>query len=407
MRALMSPPAPPRSAFPWYLTGASLWMAGMSLQGFLFTWLLVGTLEVPADRAGFARSLAEFPPLLILLLGGWLGDRTDGRRYLTLMHGLMVAPPLLLAAVHLQGALSYPWVVAFGALMAGIQALSDPARQSVLSRVSRLDVQRSVTILTICTSGVGISAFYLGAQLDRLGIGTVLGMQAALFALGMLAIRRLPALAPGERPGAGIREGLRALWSLPLARNAIGLNFLSSLFNAGAYIVAVPYIVREVYQGDAAFYATVMAVFTVGGIGSNVLLLLFMPLARPGRLFLLLQTTRAAILALLWLEPPTWLFLAAILAWGLNMGVTTTLVRTTVQELAPAAVRARILSVLLFSFLLSSPISAALLGLLIARTSPLAALLPGIAVSLLIFLVGVRWSGLWRYRYERPPGSAM
>ena len=74
IRLLMSSAAPPRSAFPWYLTSASLWMAGMSLQGFLFTWLLVGTLETPADQVGIARSLAEFPPLLILLLGGVLGE---------------------------------------------------------------------------------------------------------------------------------------------------------------------------------------------------------------------------------------------------------------------------------------------------------------------------------------------
>ena len=62
-------PPPSRSAYPWYLTSTSLWMAGMSLQGFLFTWLLVGTLETPADQVGIARSLAEFPPLAILLLG--------------------------------------------------------------------------------------------------------------------------------------------------------------------------------------------------------------------------------------------------------------------------------------------------------------------------------------------------
>ena len=400
MRADMTAPPPPRSAFPWYLASASLWMAGMSLQGFLFTWLLVGTLEVPAEQAGFARSLAELPPLLILLLGGWLGDRFDGRRYLTLMHILMVAPPLVMAVVHEQGALSFPWVVAFGAVMASIQALSDPARQSVLSRVSRLDVQRAVTTMTIFTSGVGISAFYLGGQLDRLGISTVLLIQAMIFALGMLAIRRLPALAVTESEPPALREGVRVLWSLPLVRNVIGLNFFSSLFNAGAYIIAIPYIVREVYQGDAAFFATVLAVFTAGGIGSNVLLLPFMPLARPGRLFLIMQVSRAVILLLLWLEPGRWLFLAAMLVWGLNMGVTTTLVRTTVQELAPARVRAQILSILLLSFLVSSPISAMLLGLLIAGTTPLTALLPGVAVSLLIFAVGIRCSGLWSYRYQ-------
>ena len=396
---------PPGSAFPWYLTSASLWMAGMSLQGFLFTWLLVGTLETPADQAGFARSLAEFPPLLILLLGGVLGDRLNGRHLLSVMHLLMALPPLLIVAVHQQNQLSYSWVVVFGVLMASIQALSDPARQSILSRVSKLDVQRSVTIMTVFTSSVGIAGFYLGGRLDTLGLTNVLLIQSAIFAIGVLATWRLPDLPATGSPervsaSAGIRTGLKALWALPLVRNVIGLNFLSSLFNAGAYIVAIPFIIKEVYFGDAAFYATIMIIFTVGSIGSNVVLLLFMPLARPGRLFLVMQLTRTAVLLLLWLQPVTWVFYLGIFAWGLNMGITTTMVRTTVQELAPVQVRAQILSVLLLSFLVSSPVSSLLLGLLISQTTPLDALLPGIVISAIIFGVGIRWSGLWQYRYS-------
>ncbi|MEJ2090241.1 MAG: hypothetical protein P8Y69_17625, partial [Gammaproteobacteria bacterium] len=165
----MSDSLPARSAFPWYLTSSSLWMAGMSLQGFLFTWLLVGILETPADRVGIARFLAEFPPLAVLLLGGILGDRVNGRSYLSIMHVLMGLPPLLIALVHNLVGLAYGWVVLFGVLMASLQALSDPARQSVLSRVARLDIQRAVTAMTICTSLVGLAGFYLGGRLDTLG----------------------------------------------------------------------------------------------------------------------------------------------------------------------------------------------------------------------------------------------
>ena len=414
----MTEASPPRSAFPWYLTSASLWMAGMSLQGFLFTWLLVDTLDTPADQVGVARSLAEAPALLVLLLGGLLGDRYNGRHYLSVMHLLMVLPPLMMVLVHQSGQLSYAWVVVFGVLVACIQALSDPTRQSVLNRVSRLDMQRSVTIMTIFTSTVGIGGFYLGGNLDALGLSNVLVIQAGLFALGLFATWHFPDLpmprtSPRTRTrtrvsgtagfGTAFRTGMKALWELPLVRNVIGLNFLSSLFNAGAYIVAIPYIVKEVYLGDAAFFATVMMVFTAGSIGSNVLLLLFMPLKYPGRLFLTMQVSRAVILLILWFQPNLWVFYGLILAWGLNMGVTTTMVRTTVQELAPVAVRAQILSVLLFSFLVSSPISSLLLGQLIAITSPLAALLPGVAISAVIFVVGVKFSGLWQYRYSGTP----
>ncbi len=398
------PTLPPRSAYPWYLTSSSLWLAGMSLQGFLFTWLLVGVLERPADEAGLARSLAEFPPLAVLFLGGVLGDRCNGRGYLALMHTLVALPPLLIAAVYHAGLLGYWWVVLFGVLMASLQALSDPARQALINRVSRLDVQRAVTVMIVVSSLVGLSGFYLGGRLDVLGLALVLCLQSALFLTGTFAVLRMPTLPPVGDPGRRLRlhEGFQAVWRAPLVRAVISLNFLSSLFNAGAYVVAIPYIVREVYAGNAAFYATVMMVFSAGSIGSTLLLLAFMPLARPGRLFLLMQLTRMAILLVLFFEPSLWLFYAAMFAWGLNMGVTTTVVRTTVQELADPGRRSQILSVLLLSFMVSAPVSSLLLGELIQHTSPLTALLPGVAMSLVIFVAGVWKSGLWGFGSAAP-----
>ncbi|MDZ7670436.1 MAG: MFS transporter [Gammaproteobacteria bacterium] len=391
---------PPRSAYPWFLTSSSLWLAGMSLQGFLFSWLLVGVLERPADEAGFARSLAEFPPLLVLFLGGLLGDRFNGRGYLATMHVLVALPPLLIAAVYGLGELGYWWVVLFGVLMASIQALSDPARQSLINRVTRMDIQRAVTIMIITSSLVGLSGFYLGGRLDDLGLGVVLSLQSLLFLAGTFAVLRLPSLprVTHAGPPPGLAAGFRAVWQAPLVRNIISLNFLSSLFNAGAYVIAIPFIVKEVYEGGSAFFAGVMMVFSAGSIGSNVLLLAFMPLMRPGRVFLLMQLTRVVILLLLATQPSLWLFYATMFAWGVNMGVTTTLVRTTVQELADPTRRSQVMSILLLSFMVTAPVSSVLLGLLIEYTSPLSALLPGVAMSLIIFSIGVWKSGLWQFQ---------
>ena len=371
----------------------------MSLQAFLFTWLLVGILEIPADEAALARSLAEFPPLLMLLLGGVIGDRVNGRSYLAAMHLLVCLPPLGMAMIFGLGLLSYWWVVLFGVLMAGVQALSDPARQSVLSRVARSDVQRAVTLMTITTSLVGIGGMAIGGRLEALGLAPVLVAQSALFLAGLAAVRRLPQLpvATGlKRPN--FATGLGMAWSVRLARNVIGLNFLSSLFNAGAYIIVIPFIVKEVYLGGAAMFSWVMIVFTLGSIGSNVALLAVMPLRHPGRMFLIMQLTRVLILLLILAQPNLWLFYAGLFAWGVNVGVTTTLVRSTVQELAPPAGRAQILSVLLLSFMVAAPASAILLGLVIEHFDPLAGLLPGVFVSLLIFTLGITRSGLWTYQ---------
>jgi len=391
-------PTIPRAAFPWYLTSASVWVGAMSLQGFLITWMLVGILDTPADRVGYGRALIEIPGLVILLASGLLADRIDGRRLLLAIHVCAALPCIVIAATSSLGALSFWSVVWFGIALSVLQALGDPARQALLSRVTLSHIQRTVTIMTIVTSLTGLGGVWLGGQLDRIGLVAVLLLQALLFGSGALPVHRLPAMpAAASRARADLLGGVKAVWRLPLIRNIILLNFLSSLFNAGAYIIAVPFIVKDVYGGDAHFFATVMMTFTAGSIGSNVLLLRFMPLARPGRLFLLMQPTRVAILLLLWLQPSVWLFYLAILGWGLNMGVTTTLVRTTVQELADPAHRGQILSVLLVSFLVAAPASSVVLGSVIAHFNPLAALLPGIAMSLAIFALGFAVSGLWRY----------
>ena len=394
----MTTQVPPRTAYPWFLASSSFWMAGMSLQGFLFTWLLVGTLEIPADEVGFARSLAEFPPLVVLLLGGILGDRSNARSYLMTMHLLVSIPPLLLAMIFGLGLLSYWWVVAFGVLMAGIQSLSDPARQATLSRVARMDVQRAVTVMTVCTSLVGLAGLYLGGQMENLGLVTVFVVQSLLFLAGLGAAGRLPSLpvAVGvQRPG--LASGIKAVLRIALIRDVIGLNLLSSLFNAGAYVIAIPYIVKEVYSGGAETLATAMIVFTIGAIGSNIVLLTFMPLRHPGRVYLGMQLTRLAILVLIWMQPAPWLFHAALVGWGVHMGIGTTLVRTTVQELAPVQERAQILSILLLSFMVSAPVSAILLGQVIERFDPLTALVPGMVISVALFVLGVSRTGLWHY----------
>lgn len=375
-------------------------MAGMSLYGFLFTWILVGILDRPASEAGMARFIAEMPPLALLLLGGVLGDRMNGRTYLIIMNLAMAIPPLVIAGIYSIDLLNYWWVVAFGVTTASIQALSDPSRQAILSRVTPLDIQRSVTVMTVVTTGVGMLGFYLGGKLEVLGLSQVLLMQGSFFLLGAIAVSALPDMPVVQTRRPSLMEGLRATWESTLARNMIGLNFLSSLFNAGAYIIAIPYIAKEVYGGDAAFLATVMIVFTLGSVGSNVILFFFMPLLRPGRLFLHMQISRMVILGCLVLTPPLWLFYVLLFFWGVNMGITTTMVRTTVQELAPVTYRAQILAVLLLSFMVSSPLSSYLLGHVIEAYKPLAALVPGIGVSLLIFFIGLWKSGLWDYQSE-------
>ena len=373
----------------------------MALQVYLVQWLLVFHLQADALVVGISRALIEVPPVAMLLLGGVIADRTDGRRLLVALAIAACLPPVALVALGAslpQGALPYWAVVIFGTAMAMLQSAGDPARAAAVNRVTRLDVQRTVTLATIATTAVSMLAVWAGGRIESLGLASVLLGQAGILALSGVASARLPPLPPLHAGAQQLAAGVAAFWRTPLVRNVIGINFVSALFNAGAYIVVIPLVVREVYQGDGAFLAALFVAFTAGNAAGNLGLLLAMPLQRPGRLFLLMQLTRMAILLGLWLEPAPWLLFALIGGWGVNMGITSTLARTTVQELAPAAHRAKILAVLLASFVVASPLSALLLGLVAQTGGAAAGLLPGVAVSLAIFVGGLLGRQIWEYR---------
>ena len=400
--------APPRSPFAWYLGGASLWFAATSLQVFLLQWLFVGELGIRPLDYGFIRAFLETPALALLLVGGVIGDRVDGRRLLVGLSLLACIPPLAIAAT--ADALSFWPLVAFGASLAFLQSLSDPARQSMLSAVAPTDMQRTVTVMTIVTTLTGIGGYWVGGQLETLGLRSVLAIQAACFLASGLAVLRLPPGGGGvtrrggvPRRQGGLAAGFVVLWRLPLLRNVILLNLFSSMFNAGAYLVGMPFIARDIYGGNEAFFALMMMVFTAGTVGCNVVLLALMPLRRPGRAFVAMQLTRIVILVALWLEPPQWLFFVLLAAWGANMGVTTTVVRAMVQELAPAEHRAQVLSVFLFGFMVAAPVSSLVLGAVIDFAGPTTGLLPGVPVSLLIF-AGALAAGLWRFESPSAAG---
>ena len=141
------------TALPWYLASSSVWLVGMTLQGFLVAWMLAGLLQVSAFEYGLSRALIEIPPMLMLLLGGIWGDRSDSRRLLTITGVLIAIPPVVFA--FLVDYISYWSVVLFSMTIAMIQSLSDPARQTIISRVTRTDIQRTITLVTDVTTFVG------------------------------------------------------------------------------------------------------------------------------------------------------------------------------------------------------------------------------------------------------------
>lgn len=386
-----------------YLNGTALSGMALAMQQLLLSWVLIGILELPADQVGLIQALIGVPGVVLMLMGGALADRTDPRNFLIGIY--LIAPifPLFLIVMDFNGWFAVWSVVVWGLGMGLVQSYSMPAQQAILNRISGSQIQQAVTAATAAGFVVQVLGLGLAGQIDRLGISPVLfaqGLVIALAAWAMTRINEIPVKAPKrtESTLSGIVEGLRATYRSKVIFDVLVINFASTIFNAGSFMTVFPFIVKRVYDGDAFALSALMAVFFGGAALSNAVLLRYMPLLRPGRLFLLMQLSRIIVLYLIYLRGDWWLLVLGTFGWGLNMGLTSNLARTIVQESAEPEFRGRILSVFSVGMVGSAPIGAIVLGWLIETVGTLNALWPAMILSALLCLYGVLFTGVWRYR---------
>ena len=377
--------------------------AGFAMQQLLLAWLLITVLDLPAGRVGTLQAAVGLPGVIIMLWGGASADRTDARAMLTRVFGAAALVPLGLALALELGELNVWTVTAWGLGISAALSFSSPAQQAVLSRIAGRDLQRGVTATTAITMFTYMIGLGAAGQLDRIGLRQVLLAQCLCLAIAALWIRRI-----GSQPSNDgeskeparrrIAEGFRASYRQRAVFDAMTVNFVSSIFNAGAFLTVFPFIVRRVYDGDAELLSWLMIVFFAGAVVSNLIMFRFMPFQRPGRWFVGLQLSRIVVLFLIWIQPAWWLVVTALIAWGLNMGVTTTLARAIVQEAAEPQTRGRVMSVFGLGLLGSPLIGAVILGAIVERYGALAGLVPGMVASVLLFAYSMAATGLWRYR---------
>ncbi len=387
-----------------YLGGTALSGMGLAMQQLLLSWILIGILELPANQVGLIQALIGIPGVFLMLMGGAIADRADPRNFLIGIYLIAPVFPVFLVAMELSGWFHVWSVIVWGLGMSVVQSYSMPAQQAILNRISGTAVQQGVTAATAAGFVVQVFGLGLAGQIDRVGVVPVLVGQGVVIALAAWAMTLVAPVAatPRERESAlkGIWEGLKATYASKVIFNVLVINFASSIFNAGSFMTVFPFVVKRIYDGDAFTLSWLMMIFFGGAALSNAIQLRFMPFVRPGRLFLAMQLTRIIVLFLIYIRGDWWLLVLATFGWGLNMGVTTNLARTIVQESAEPAFRGRILSVFSVGMVGSAPIGAIVLGWMIETFGTLNALWPAMILSVLLFAYGVLFTGVWRYRSE-------
>jgi len=395
-----------------YLGSTGFSGMALAMQQLLLSWMLIGILQLPADQVGLIQAIIGIPGVVLMLMGGASADRSDPRSMLIKVYFVAPILPIFLIFMEMYQWLGVATVTLWGLGMSVVQSYSMPGQQAILNRLTSSSVQEGVTAATAIGFVVQVAGLILAGQIDTLGISPVLSLQAVGLVLAGFMMMRIAPVQPASAPATGassvqvIRDGLVATYRSPIIFHTLLITFSSSIFNAGSFITVFPFIVKRIYDGDAWLLAVLMAVFFAGATLSNLILLRYMPLKAPGRLFLIMQLSRILVIYLMWIEPAFWFMVVATIGWGLNMGVTTNLARAIVQESAPNEYLGRIMSVFSIGMVGSAPIGAIVLGWMIERFGTLNALIPAMALSLILFLYGAFMSPVWGYRSAQPEADS-
>ncbi len=394
------------SQFSWYLAGGGAWFLAMGIQMVMFTYLVTTVLHGTEVQVGIAQMSLTFMSMLLLLFGGNIADQSDTRHLLIRCHTLALIPAVVLAAVVWSGALRFEWLIAYGLVMGAITAFTLPAREAMLGDVlgdDRTRIQRAVTTTIGVTFFCQIAGMLSASLAAVTGAAPIILLQAVAQLVGIYtAYQMTPSTRHTDhahtsegtqlqRITAGLREVANSEQLLPInvLTLAIGVLFV------GAFLVLVPLILRSEFGGTVLQYSTVQAAFWGGSILSSMVISRIGNIVNRGRLIVIAVSNGALILTFISIPAPLPVLYALVFAWGLGAGVMMSMSRTTVQEYAPPAHRARILSLYQLGFTGGMSAGALLIGFVAHALGPRDATLVPAGLMALVILWLLTRTRIW------------
>ena len=380
----------------WYLVSSASFVIPLGVGQLLLPWLLAIYLEESATRIGLAQMIAQLPVVMLVLWGGWLGDRMDQRRLLIYLTGIMTIPPLVLAAIFYWGSVTYALVVVYSVIMGCFMAFVQPARDALVNRVAGQRIQQVVTITVGLQWGVQIIGFAIGSTADFVGPTILLLLISLFMGAAMLSVKLIPPLEEIENETTDgivsqIKDGLRIAWSNLKIRTAMLQILALAVFFSGAYLVLLPVMIRELYGGGSLGLAGGFGFNLAGTVLATLVLMKTGRIRYPGRALIFGTLFSCSFLLTLTLPLVDWLFYLILFFWGAGGGLIVIMSRSIVQENAPDTHRARIMSIFSLAMMGGSPVGSLLMGLLIDQVGVhMATLFPVIGMIITALFLVVR-----------------
>lgn len=357
-----------------------------------------------ARLLGLTFLIQGLPSLVIGLFGGTLADVMDRRLLLRFAVGAQIVIALGLAWLTGTDRIEVWHIYVATFVGAGLQSLASPAQQALVpATVPGAELMNAMALL----SAGGQAAMLLGpilggALLDFSGAAIAYLVDAllilpALLALALLRIRDEPARRQVKLNLESIFEGLVFVFRTRVLLAFLLLDTVTMVI--GYYPAMMPVIAKDVLAVGATGLGALLAAPAVGALLGFVGVLLLGNIRRKGAVIVAVSVAHGIVLAAFaWTPwfPASWL-LAATLGFLDSLSVSVRI--TCFQQLAPEALRGRVMSVLFIAAVSANALGGATLGLATAWVGPQMALAAGgLIAAAFSVVVGLSWKSVRTFR---------
>ncbi len=373
-------------------------LTGTWMQTLAQSWLVLSLTNSPAALG--LIGVFQFGPSLVLgIPAGVLVDRFPKRLLLTITQVLAGIITALLAVQVWTGRVELWQIYAAAAALGAVNALDMPTRQAfVVDLVGKDDLGNGIALNSALFNTTRIVGPALaGLVLATFGPQICFAANALSFipvvaGLTLMRTRGLPQQGMGEASHLErLREGLAYARRTPDVLLPIVLAGLMAIFGMN-FNVWAPVLARDALDIGAGGFGLLMSSLGVGSLTGALTLAFTGRRSSPRALLataLLFGAFEIALGLAAGLGLPAILAMVLMAGVGFSMSMTMTRANTTVQTNTPDHLRGRVMSIYLTVFTGSTPIGAALAGVLSDVWGAPAAVAAGGAVVAVVALAAV------------------
>jgi len=384
--------------FALYAASSFLWTIALQVQATALAWQIYAMTHDPFQLG--LVGLMEFLPAMVLALpaGHW-ADRYDRRRVMLIGLAAEVAAGLVLVGLATTDRMSVAAILGLALVVGIARAVSTPAARAIMPSLMPQEHLASAVawsstswqVATICGPGLG-GLLYAWTPSIAYGVAA-LGLGATLLLLFLMRGRTVAARHAGETTGDGLVDvlaGIKLIFRNRLLLGAISLDLFAVLFSGATALI--PVFAQDILHVGADAGGLLR---TAQGIGAalTAFVLTQRPLDRHvgRRLFTAVGIFGIAAICF-GLSRHYWLSFAAIFILG-GADMVSVYVRGTLVPLAtPDALRGRVVAVEAVFIGASNELGTFVAGSAAALLGPVAAVLLGGSLTL---LVTASWSRLF------------